>query len=238
MKKILKLISKKEIAENTLEFCLEKPEDLIFKNGQHFVIRINNLPVIDAKGNERVFSVVSSAKDQQICFATRVRNSAFKIGLANLRQGDEIEVEGPYGYMVLPKNIDKDLIFIAGGIGITPFIGMIRYAIQENLQFKIYLFYSNRRPEDAAYLDELLNYNKQGKVKLIATMTQWQNSRIQWEGEKGYINEAMLRKYVPNIDNAIFYIAGPSEMVLAIRSLLEKIGINEEIIKSEDFTGY
>lgn len=238
MKKILKLVSKREIAENTLEFCFEKPDDLNFKNGQHFVIKIDNLSMIDEKGNERVFSVVSSANDKNLCFATRIRDSAFKKTLKSLNQGDEVEVDGPYGYMTLPKSIDKDLVFIAGGIGITPFIGMIRYAIQENLQFRIYLFYSNRRPEDAAYLDELLNYNKEGKIKLIATMTQWQDSRISWEGEKGYIDETMLKKYIPDLNNVIFYIAGPTEMVSAMRSLLENLNVDDNSIKSEDFTGY
>ncbi|GIW66578.1 MAG: flavodoxin [Candidatus Parcubacteria bacterium] len=244
----VKLLSKREIAEGTMEFCFEKPEGLNFKAGQHFVLRLINPPETDEKGNERVLSVVSSPDENKICFAIRMRNSDFKRLLKNLPpepeqstvQGKvEIELDGPYGQMVLPKDTNKTLTFIAGGIGITPFISMIRYAIKNNLPYKIYLFYSNRRPEDTAYLDELLEYNKQGKIKLIATMTQTENSSQPWDGERGYINEEMIKKYLgEEIENVTFYIAGPPQMSQAMYELLSNMGVDEEKIKGENFSGY
>ncbi|GIW67062.1 MAG: oxidoreductase [Candidatus Parcubacteria bacterium] len=235
----VKLLSKREIAEGTMEFCFEKPEGLNFKAGQHFILTLINPPETDEKGNERVFSVVSSPDENKICFATRMRDSAFKRVLKNLSEGSEIELDGPYGQMVLPKDTNKTLVFIAGGIGITPFISMIRYAVKNNLHYKIYLFYSNRRPEDTAYLDELLEYDKQGKIKLIATMTQMENSSKPWSGERVYINEEMIKKYLgEEIGNTTFYVAGPPQMSQAMYELLNNMGVNEEKIKGEDFSGY
>ena len=234
-----KLISKKGIAEGTMEFCFEKPEGINFKSGQYFTLRLINPPETDEKGNERTFSVISSPDENNICFATRMRNSAFKRVLKNLPEGSDIELDGPYGQMVLPKDTNKTLAFIAGGIGITPFMSMIRYAVNNNLPYKIYLFYSNRRPEDAAYLDELLKYDKQGKIKLIATMTQMENSSRPWDGERGYINEEMIKKYLgEELKSAIFYVAGPPKMTQSMFNLLENLDVSYERIKGEDFDGY
>ncbi|GIW65502.1 MAG: oxidoreductase [Candidatus Parcubacteria bacterium] len=235
----IKLLSKKEIAEGTMEFCFGKPEGLNFKAGQHFVLKLINTTEIDEEKNERVFSVVSSPDENKICFAIRMRNSDFKRLLKNLSEGSEIEIDGPYGQMVLPKDTNKTIAFIAGGIGITPFMSMIRYSAKNNLPYKIYLFYSNRRPEDTAYLDELLEYDKQGKIKLIATMTQMENSFKYWDGERNYINEEMIKKYLgKEIINTIFYIAGPPQMSQAMYKLLSNMGVDEEKIKGENFSGY
>ncbi len=96
--------------------------------------------------------------------------------------------------MILHSDYTKPAVFVAGGIGITPFMSMIRYATKENLPHKIFLFYSNCRPEDSAYLEELKQKEKENhNFRLIATMTQMENSKLSWHGETGYINEAMIK---------------------------------------------
>lgn len=233
----VKLLNKKLVAYQTMEFCFRKPKKLKFMPGQHFSLKLTS-PQKTGEQLERIFSVVSSPNDSNLCFVTRIRNSAFKQNLKKLKIGAEIEVDGPYGQMILPQNPKKSIIFIAGGIGIAPFISMIRFKIQKKLPYKIYLFYSNRRPEDSAYLDELFKYDKNNQIKLIATMTQIENSKISWHGETSYINEKMIKKYLnqKEIKNSIFYIAGPPSFVSSIFEILYKM--NVENIKSENFDGY
>lgn len=234
----VKLLNKKTIAHQTMEFCFEKPDNIKFVAGQHFSLKLINPRYIDEGGLERIFSTVSLPNDFTLCFATRIRNSAFKENLKNLNIGDEVKIDGPSGQMILPQNTEKYIVFIAGGIGIAPFMSMIRAKIQNNLPYKIYLFYSNRRPEDAAYLNELLKYARSGQINLIATMTQIKNSKIIWEGETAYINEKMIKKYLnqDQIQNSIFYIAGPPQFVSAMFEMLYNLNI--ENIKSENFDGY
>jgi ferredoxin-NADP reductase len=151
----------------------------------------------------------------------------------------EVNIEGPYGSLILHTDSTKPAVFIAGGIGITPFMSMIRYATKENLPHKIFLFYSNRRPEDSAYLAELQQKERGNpNFHLIATMTQMENSKLPWHGETGYINEAMIKKYIEDITKPIYYLAGPPEMISAMREILLKMGVLEDNIRAEEFAGY
>jgi ferredoxin-NADP reductase len=238
-KYISKLLERKEIAEGTMEFHFSKPEGFNYKPGQHIEITLINPPETDEEGNSRVLSLVSAPYEPNLIVATRMRDSAFKRVLKTMPIGGEVNIEGPYGSLILHSDSTKPAVFIAGGIGITPFMSMIRYATKENLPHKIFLFYSNRRPEDTAYLEELKQKERENpNFHLIATMTQMENSKLPWHGETGYINEAMIKKYIEDITKPIYYLAGPPAMVSAMREMLVKMGIIEDYIRTEEFGGY
>jgi ferredoxin-NADP reductase len=126
-----------------------------------------------------------------------------------------------------------------GGIGITPFYSMIKTASIGKLPHKIFLFYSNRRPEDTAFLSQLTDMQKDNpNYKLIATMSEMEKSKMKWTGETGYINKEMINKYFRYTSEPIYYSAGPPEMVAAMRKILIDMGADEDNVRTEEFSGY
>jgi ferredoxin-NADP reductase len=173
-----KLLERKEIAEGTMEFHFSKPEGFNYKPGQHIEITLINPPETDEEGNSCVLSLVSAPYEPNLIVATMMRDSAFKRVLKTMPLESEVYIEGLYGSLILHSDYTKPDVFIAGGIGITPFMSIIRYATKENLPHKIFLFYSNRRPEDSAYLEELKQKEKENhNFSLIATI-QMENFKL------------------------------------------------------------
>src|SRR5512136_3111212 len=144
----VRLLDKTEIAEGTLAFSVEKPEGFQFTAGQAAELMLLDPPETDDEGNFRTFSIVAAPSEGVLTFATRLRDTAFKRVLRRMAPGAAIQVDGPFGSFNLHKNRDKPAVFLAGGIGITPFMSMIRDATRSADPRLLYLFYSNRRPED------------------------------------------------------------------------------------------
>ena len=235
----IRLKKKEEVAEGTMAFHFEKPADFKYKPGQHVDIKLISPSETDSEGNSRIFSLVSAPYEEDIVVATRMRPTAFKRVFGAAPLGTEVEFEGPFGSMVLHNDSEKPAVFLAGGIGITPFMSMVRHATNEKLPHKIYLFYSNRRPEDTAFLSELQGTQKKNpNFILIATMTDMEKSAKPWDGERGYIDGAMLKKFISDLTKPIYYLAGPPLMVQAMREMIVKAGVDEDNIRSEEFAGY
>jgi ferredoxin-NADP reductase len=239
MKHTIKLIKKENIAEGTMAFTFEKPQGFEYRAGQTVDMFLINPPETDAEGNMRTYSISSATYEGVIKIATRMRNTAFKRVLKTMPEGTAVEIDGPIGSFTLHQNEKKPAIILAGGIGITPFRSIILDATERVLPHEIYLFYSNRRPEDAVFLDDLFNAAKKNPhVHFVPTMTNIENSKVAWSGETGYITKEMINKYAKNVENAIYYLAGPQTMVKAMRTLLTAAGISEDDIRIEEFTGY
>lgn len=235
---IVKLTEKKEIAEGTMSFAFEKPKDYIFKAGQNIDLTLINPSETDNEGNSRTFSIVSAPSENMIEIATRMRDTAFKRILKDMPIGGEVEMTEAMGSFTLHNDISKPAIFLIGGIGITPVRSILFDAAEKKLPHKLFLFYSNRRPEDAAFLEELVSLQTNNpNFKLIATMTDMENSKQQWQGEKGYINADMIKKYVTDL-NAVWYISGPAAMVKAMREILTQLNVDDDFVKTEEFSGY
>jgi ferredoxin-NADP reductase len=227
------------MAEGTMAFHFIKPPGFQFRAGQAMDVTLVNPPETDTEGNTRTFSIASAPFDGDLMFATRMRDTAFKRVLAKAAPGLEVRMEGPSGSFVLPKKAEKPQVILAGGIGITPFVRMIRQAAHEKAPHHIYLFYSNRRPEDTCFLDRLSEAAKQNpNFHLIATMTQMDKSGREWKGEMGVINKEMLTKHLPTLQGPIYYLAGPPGMVAAMRGMLTSAGADEDDIRTEEFAGY
>lgn len=234
-----KLVKKEEIAEGTMAFYFEKPGGFDFIAGQYMTVTLINPPETDDKGNSRFFSIVSAPNENYLIIATRMRDTALKRVLKNLPVGSEIKIDGPDGSFYLPEKSFRPIVFLIGGIGITPVFSMIKNATYKKFPYRLFLFYSNKRPEDAAFLKELQNLEKENRnFKLIATMTKAENSKQEWQGEKGFIDAQMLKKYIRNINKPVYYMSGPPAMVKAMRELAGKIGASDDDIKFEEFTGY
>ncbi len=169
-----------EIAEGTMAFHFAKPADFQSRAGQAVDITLLNPPETDAGGNTRAFSIASAPFDGELMIATRMRNSAFKRVLRSATLPFEVKVGGPSGSFVLHRKAEKPAVFLAGGIGITPFFSIIRDATHDRAPHQLYLFYGNRRPEDAAFLDALTAIPRQNpNFHLIATMSEMEKSHRQ-----------------------------------------------------------
>lgn len=235
----VKLLEKKEIAEGTMAFTFKHPKGVEFRAGQHAEWTLIDPPETDAEGNNRMFSLVSSPSEDKLEIATRMRDTAFKRTLDKMAIGDKITLANPHGSFTLHNDSTKLAVFLIGGIGITPVMSIIKDATEKSLPHQLFLFYSNRRMEDAAFMQELNELAQRNKnFKFIPTMTEVEKSNQSWEGEKGYINQAMIEKYVPDMQLAIYYISGPINMVEAMRKVLNKSGVSDDSIKTEEFTGY
>ena len=237
------LKSKKEIAEGTMAFAFEKPNVFKFRAGQHVRMTLINPPETDSEGDSRFFSLASTPQEKDLVIAMRMRDTAFKRVLKNMQIGEKVKIQmrldNPHGSFTLHEDSSKPAVFIIGGIGIVPAYSMIKDATERKLSHKIFLFYSNRRPEDAPFLEELQNLTKQNSnFKLIATMTEAEKSAKSWKGETGKIDLSMIKKYVDDLESPIYYISGLSDMVSAMKKMVIGAGVNEDNIHAEEFTGF
>ena len=168
-----------------------------------------------------------------------MRDTAFKRSLKKVPLGTEVKIDSAMGSLTLHKNSAKPAVFLAGGIGITPFSSIVRQADRDRAPHKLYLFYSNRRPEDAAFLEILQGLEKTNpNFHLIATMTEMPRSKKTWNGETGWIDKEMLSRHLSDLQGPIYYIAGPPAMVTGLRKMLVASGVDEDDVRTEEFAGY
>ena len=234
-----KLLRREEVAERTIAFHFEKPSGWTFKAGQFIDMTILAPPETDAEGNKRGFSIASAPEEPTLMVASRMRNTAFKRVLQIMPLGTEVKIEGPFGDLTLHNNAARAAVILAGGIGITPFRSILVDAARRHLPQRIFVFYSNRRPEDAAFLGELLTLQSENRnYKLIATMTEMTKSHRAWDGETGMIDKALLSRHSTEATSPIHYIAGPPGMVKGLREMLNGSGVDDDDIRTEEFTGY
>ena len=233
------LISREEVAEGTTAFHFEKPVGFSFRAGQFADVTLTDPLETDAEGNTRSFSIASPPFANELVFTTRMRDTAFKRSLKQVKSTAEVKISPAAGTFTLHKDPAKAAIFIAGGIGITPFLSMVQQADRDRLSQKLYLFYSNRRPEDAAFLDTLRALETTNpNFRLICTMTEMSKSKKEWKGEKSLIDKDMLCRHLIDLQGPIYYIAGPPTMVTAMHETLMSAGVEENNIRTDEFVGY
>ena len=240
---VVTLASRREVAVRTLEFEITRPGGFQFKAGQTVDLTWINPSETDSEGDTRTFSIASAPDDPQLLFATRLRDTAFKRILESAPLGAALRMEGPFGNLTLHNNASRPAILIAGGIGITPFRSIVRRAAHEKLPHRILLFYANKSTESAAFLEEFEAIRKDNpNFTFIPTMG---NPSPSWHGETGRISAEMLIRHLnstasPNVHVAspIYYVAGPPAMVTGIRSVLSNAGIDDDDVRSEEFSGY
>jgi len=227
------------VAEGTMAFRFSKPSGFGHQAGQSLLMMLVDPPETDSEGDARTFTIASAPHEAELMIATRMRDTAFKRVLKAAPVGTAVRIDGPNGEMVLHDDPARPAVLLAGGIGITPFLSMARDAAHRRLPHRLYLFYSNRRPEDAAFLAELQQMEQLNRnFRLIATMTEPEKSAQRWPGETGFIRRELLERHQPDLLSPVYYFAGPPAMTMAMQQMLQDLGVGDEATRSEEFYGY
>jgi len=233
------LVDRQKIARDTMAFWFDTNGATFgFRAGQHADFVFAHWCIGSESDNSRTFSLASPPLDKRpVMIAMRMRKTVFKTALKAAALGTKFIVSRPRGSFTLHRDITRPAVFLAGGIGITPIRSILQQAKQERLPHKLYLFYSNREADDAAFIEELqIMAVRNPNFTLIPTVTG--HKTMAWPYEKGHINREMLTRYLLGINGPIYYIAGPSGMVTAMTELLASSGVSEDDMRTEEFGDY
>ncbi len=221
-----------EVASSTLAYYFERPASFQFSPGQFVELALKDAAPADPY---RTFSIASSPAEPDLMIATRNRASQFKQALKILSTGTDVQVDGPYGKLHVVPDTSLQHVFIAGGIGITPFRSMLLDLGAKADAGRVTLFYSNKDVASAAFLPELEELSR--AVPSFRLITTFSASGAEARGEKGRVDEAMIGRYL-DPSTARFYVSGPSAMVTSMKTMLAAMGVPADRVQSEAFAGY
>ncbi len=236
---ILTLKEKKSLTKDIYEFIFKSDVKIDYKAGQYLEWTLgHNNP--DQRGNRRYFTISSSPTESEIKLGVKFydNSSSFKKTLVAMNIGDTVSASQLSGEFVMPEDKNKKLVFIAGGIGVTPFRSMIKNLIDSNEKRDVVLFFSNRTPIDIVYKDIFDEAKDKIGLKTIYAVNDLAGSELLPDMRVGFINEEMIRKEVPDFAERAFYISGPHVMVNAFETTLNKMGIKSGDTKVDFFPGF
>jgi glycine betaine catabolism B len=140
------------------------------------------------------------------------------------------------GDFTIPKNSNDKLIFIAGGIGITPFRSIIKNLVEQGSKKDIVMFYSAADPNEFVYKDIFKEAENFG-VKTIYLLGSKEPVKS-WTGETGYLTEPMIKKYAPDFKDRKIYLSGPVAMVNNYKNLFTQMGASNTQMVTDYFPGF
>lgn len=215
-----------QVANDAYDFVFAPDRTFSFKPGQYMEWTLSHR-YPDNRGNRRYFTLASAPTSQEIRLGVKFYNpaSTFKRTLGAMKPGSTISVSHVAGGFVLPRNKDKKLVFIAGGIGITPFRSMIENLLNTKEKRNIVLLYSNKTEADIAY-----------KPLLDRAQTELGIRTVYVTGRK--IDGPLIAQEIPDYRERNFYISGPHSMVESFKSVLRIMGVSWLKIKSDFFPGF
>jgi ferredoxin-NADP reductase len=223
----LKLVARRAESPGVESFIFKPEKPLVWKAGQFLHYVLNHAPT-DDRGSDRWFTIASAPYERHVMITTRFTSkhgSTFKKTLKALKPGNAIEISDLDGDFIVsdPK---KQYVFIAGGIGITPFRSILKQAEHEKKRLRVTLIYANRK-HVAAYQKELETMAKRNP-----------HFKIHYLFHPRRIDKDTIKELVPNLETLLFYVSGPEPMVESIGKMLHEIGIPKKRIKQDWFPGY
>lgn len=235
------------IAERTLMFRIVLPPETRdgFEPGQYVHIEWESPEITDEKGNGRDFSIASTPEEWPVLsFATRLTDSAFKANLERAADGTPVKVSGPYGEFTLPSAMgtrkwDQPVVFIAGGIGITPFRSILRHYLGKYSSVPFFLFTTNRNVRSIPFLEELREMSKNNKNLFLEQIVSQPEPDLPLDLETGILTpDRMFEAIGERAKNGDYYIAGTPSLVSSFTTALQGARLSPEQIHSDPFFGY
>jgi ferredoxin-NADP reductase len=223
----VKILEVKDLAEHRKGFVVERPQNFSYQPGQYMLIEL-----VEDYGTP--FSLASSPTEEVLKFATVIRDgSPLKEEMDAKEPGDHFIVSGPYGEFIYEEK-GKKIGLIAGGIGVTPFIGILQYLTDNGLDTRATLLYSCKTPQSTAFKEELAELSaRNNNIEVVYTMTEDPS----YEGHRGRIDRKFVRTHVPDYEERTWYAAGPPSLVQSINRMLRGQLLLRDI-KLEVFSGY
>ena len=231
----LTYIGSTELTASTHEFSFTPTKKISYEPGQYMELTLPHKQK-DGRGQRRIFSMTSAPHEPTIRFGIKFYepSSSFKSALLALPPQAVITATGINGSFVLPKDTAQPLLFIAGGIGITPFISHLLAMHEHNEKRDVILLYSVSSPKEIAYAVLL---KKLGVRVILVTETSAQSVNPNWQVyDQARITKNLMEQAVPDIAKRAVYVSGPPLMITGITRSLKKLGVKR--IKTDYFTGY
>lgn len=236
---MLKLKEVREIAKDTKEFVFEKDGLVSFLPGQYLEWTLaHGSP--DNRGIRRYFTIASSPTEADVRLGVKFYepSSTFKKRLGGLKVGESILAGQLGGDFVLPKNEEVPLVFIAGGIGVTPFRSMVKYLIDMKQTRDVTMFYACKTADEIAYLDLFEQAKTSVGLNTVCVLSEAGEVPKGWNGEVGFVTADMVKKHVESPELCQYYLSGPSGMVNAYKKLLRDMGVPRLNIHTDYFPGF
>ncbi len=227
-----------EVADGTRMFTFSRPDGFDFKAGQYVALRFapERLVEPDVRGGVRSFSIASAPCEGDLCFVMREGITGFKKTMWDLKEGDTVACTPAVGHCTVPEADGKAIVILSGGVGIAPARAMVRDAVDRNDTRGYYLFYSNREMKDAAFHEDMKAVTLEN-FHYIYTLTSAEGATTEQGEERGYITADMIRRHLPDMALAHYYVIGAPAFADAMKVMLLAAGIAESEIKIDPFTG-
>lgn len=237
----LPYLKKEQLTNDTYTFFFKRTQDAPdFTAGQYYEMKLD-IKNPDERGDSRVFTISSSPTDREfISITTRIIQSSFKLRLNELKEEEIVEFGGPWDDLNFEETDTSPHVFIAGGIGVTPFHSIVKYVTDKNLKTPMILFVSWKNRDEVIFDDFFRSINNQVEnFSYVPTLTDDEGLvPLRWTSEVGRIDRIMLEKYVYDITGSKYYFAGPQAMVKALKQTVKDLGVPDNRLISEDFEGY
>ncbi len=236
---VLTLAKKDKLSADVYDFIWKTDQSFTFKAGQYLEWTLGHGRP-DARGNRRYFTIASSPTEQELHLGVKFYpdSSSFKTKLLSLEPGNQIIASQLSGEFTLPNDPKKKLVFIAGGIGITPFRSMIKYLLDSGERREVTLLFSNRTPSDIVYRDIFESAEEKIGIKTLYVVGSLAGATLERNMRVGSISADMIMKEVPDYLDCFYYVSGPPSMVSSFRGALASMGISRSHVKTDFFPGY
>lgn len=233
------LTTKLPLAPDIFDFVFKPPRRFTYLPGQYMEFTLaHDRP--DSRGNRRYFTLASSPTEDNLRLGVKFypHGSTYKRALAAMTSASRLAAGQLGGDFTLPSNAGQPLVFIAGGIGITPYRSMIKYLLDTNQTRRISLFYAESSPTNLIYRDVFDQAARQLGLKVFYVVSDPTTIPPDWSGQTGRVSAPMISRLVPEYQDCLFYISGSHSMVASLQSQLLKLGIDHRRIKTDYFPGY
>ncbi len=239
IKYILKLKEKVAIGENIVDFIFPRPTGFVFTPGQYMEWTLPHAK-IDSRGNRRYFTIASSPTEDTVRLGVRFypNGSSFKKSLILLEPKTPLLAGQLAGDFTLPQDQNRKLVFIAGGIGITPYRSMVKYLVDKNERRDIVVIHINKVAKDAVYMDVLNDAHDKLGIKVVHTLTDEKTITSDWRGRVGRLTQQMIKDEVSDYSSRTFYISGSQAVVDSTKELLKSMKIPDRQIITDYFPGF
>lgn len=238
--KIMSTVKEKiQWGADLMDFILQPTQRLAFEPGQYMEWTLPH-PNPDDRGNRRYFTIASSPTEDNLRLGIKFypNGSSFKKAMVAIDQKTPIVGAQLSGDFTLPKDPKQKLVFIAGGIGVTPFRSMIKYLVDTKQKRDLVLFYANKTADEIIYYDVFNQAQTELGIKTVYTLTDQEKLPKDWQWRVGRIDATMITEEVPDFIERMYYLSGPHAMVTAYEATLLAMGVPAKQIKIDYFPGF